>query len=77
MNYTDFLTDLGFTDVSEYGTTVTFSTWDGMGYEIDKSSVLETDTREDIMRKSIWLSPCCGEMLEADLMICPGCGEHC
>jgi hypothetical protein len=48
-----------------------------MGYEIDKSSVLETDTREDIMRKSIWLSPCCGEMLETDLMICPGCGEHC
>lgn len=77
MNYTKFLTNLGFADAEEYRNTMTFSTWDGMSCEIDKAAILETDEREDIMRKSTWMSPCCGEPLDTDHMICSDCGEHC
>ncbi len=77
MNYADFLTELGFTEVDECTNTITFATWDGTSYEIQKSDIHDTDTMRDVIRKSQRFSSCCGAEVDEDYCICPDCGEHC
>jgi hypothetical protein len=77
MNYVEFLTDLGLCDVEDCGETLSFSTWDGMSYIVDKSAVSPKDDSGLIIQKSQWFSPCCGALLDQDYMMCPECGEHC
>jgi hypothetical protein len=50
---------------------------DDYSYDIEFDDFEISDTLEQIIRWSTILSPCCGEVLDTDWMICPSCKEHC
>lgn len=54
-----------------------FFEFNGYSYEIDLEDFCIGDSLNSIISQSEQYSPCCGEPLDSDWMICLSCKEHC
>lgn len=71
------LEDMGATNIEHDYENVYFDIEDGYTYECSMYNIAPDMTLEQILRYALLKSPCCGEYMYEDLMLCPICKEHC
>jgi len=72
----DYLEELGCEIVDVRGSLIDFK-YEDYDYIVDTESFNTGDAIKSILYWAEILSPCCGETLDKDRMICPSCKEHC
>jgi len=72
----DYLEGLGCEILDVRGELIDFK-YEDYDYIVDSKIFNTVDTIKSILYWAEILSPCCGETLDKDRMICPSCKEHC